>query len=225
MRAHRGSGVNFGAARGVARGDAVGEVCRLSGPQPNRAELTPRHGRRSRADSPMATPPCAAGTEHALGAGRDAALVKAVAAVARKSQVAPAARHGNPVLGPLHHARPAWKGEWWAIHPALGHAPRKTEEWPGTASVLGDAGGSGRSCTARSGWRLGGLEDAADAGGPRGSANSLPKRRTTRFGAPRSRRWRRAMTTVRRNVDKCLSDGGDRPLHAPILRHSRPAEG
>ena len=32
--------------------------------------------------------------------------------------------------------RPAWKGEWWAYHPAIGTPPAETESWAGTEAVL-----------------------------------------------------------------------------------------
>lgn len=67
----------------------------------------------------------------------DAALVKAVAQVARDAAAsAPARAAALSVLGPLHHKPPEWKGQWWAYHPALGRPPRKTVEWEGTPTVL-----------------------------------------------------------------------------------------
>ncbi|MSU61823.1 MAG: c-type cytochrome [Pedosphaera sp.] len=40
------------------------------------------------------------------------------------------------LIAALHLQKPAWKGQWWAYHPALQPPPAKTEEWAGTATVL-----------------------------------------------------------------------------------------
>ncbi len=40
------------------------------------------------------------------------------------------------LIAALHHQIPAWKGQWWAYHPALQPPPPKTEAWAGTEAVL-----------------------------------------------------------------------------------------
>jgi HEAT repeat protein len=40
------------------------------------------------------------------------------------------------LLAALHHSVPEWKGEWWAYHPALAPAPKKTVSWSGTVTIL-----------------------------------------------------------------------------------------
>lgn len=68
----------------------------------------------------------------------DAALVAAVQAVTgdpRASEKAKVAAFH--ILGPLHRQIPAWKGEWWAYHPALAPPPARTVRWDGTDRVIG----------------------------------------------------------------------------------------
>jgi putative heme-binding domain-containing protein len=40
------------------------------------------------------------------------------------------------LLAGICYAYPQWKGEWWAYHPALAPAPRKTASWGGTAMAI-----------------------------------------------------------------------------------------
>jgi putative heme-binding domain-containing protein len=68
----------------------------------------------------------------------DVGLVESVAQVAAGKGASAAARAAAArALAPLARKLPEWKGEWWAYHPALGAAPRKTVDWEGTARVLG----------------------------------------------------------------------------------------
>lgn len=39
------------------------------------------------------------------------------------------------LLAAIHHQPPAWKGEWWAYHPALQPPPEKSVAWEGTEQV------------------------------------------------------------------------------------------
>ena len=69
----------------------------------------------------------------------DERLVAALAGFARdegRSDESRAAALG--LLAGVARRRPAWKGEWWAYHPALGTPPAKSESWAGTEAVLAD---------------------------------------------------------------------------------------
>jgi putative membrane-bound dehydrogenase-like protein len=67
----------------------------------------------------------------------DRALILALADFSRDRRNGADARvHALGLLADVHRRHPAWKGEWWAYHPALAPAPPKTEEWAGTPTVL-----------------------------------------------------------------------------------------
>jgi putative heme-binding domain-containing protein len=96
------------------------------------------------------------GTEFALRETYDLALVRALVLIAapwslRKSvdaqadapsihekALAPVAAReaATRLLAALHHAKPPWKGEWWAYHPANSMPPAKSVAWAGTDRVL-----------------------------------------------------------------------------------------
>ena len=40
------------------------------------------------------------------------------------------------LIAALHHQKPAWKGQWWAYHPALQQPAAKSEVWSGTDLIL-----------------------------------------------------------------------------------------
>jgi putative heme-binding domain-containing protein len=77
------------------------------------------------------------GIRIALRETYEPALVEALAGFARDPrEPAPAKAQALGLLAAVHHGRPAWKGEWWAYHPALTPPPAKTEPWEGTPMVL-----------------------------------------------------------------------------------------
>ena len=78
------------------------------------------------------------------------ALVAALAGFTPRSPRA--ARGEGEALGLLagvHSRRPAWKGEWWAYHPALAPPLAKTEPWEGTPMALGALARRDRSTPTR----------------------------------------------------------------------------
>lgn len=77
------------------------------------------------------------GTVSALRETYDEQLLKALVALSRDSKNSAAARFAAlELIAALHRQKPAWKGQWWAYHPALQPPPAKTETWSGTDSVL-----------------------------------------------------------------------------------------
>ena len=77
------------------------------------------------------------GTVFALRETYDEQLLKALVALSSNSQSAAAARLAAlELIAALHRQKPAWKGQWWAYHPALQPPPPKTETWAGTETVL-----------------------------------------------------------------------------------------
>ena len=77
------------------------------------------------------------GTAFALRETYDDRLLDALMAMFRDTTKPTAARGlALDLLAALHHQKPAWKGEWWAYHPALQPPPAKTAPWSGTGAVL-----------------------------------------------------------------------------------------
>jgi putative heme-binding domain-containing protein len=67
----------------------------------------------------------------------DERLVAALAWFARdKGRSVESRSRALGLLAGVARRRPAWKGEWWAYHPALGTPPAKSESWAGTKAVL-----------------------------------------------------------------------------------------
>jgi putative membrane-bound dehydrogenase-like protein len=82
-------------------------------------------------------PACRDGAGMALRETYDSALVEALAAFTRdRPGPAEARAQALLLLAAVHRRRPAWKGDWWAYHPALAPRPSKTESWEGTRTVL-----------------------------------------------------------------------------------------
>ncbi len=77
------------------------------------------------------------GASFALRETYDPTLLEALVTVAQASPYSTAAREtALRLVAVLHHKAPAWKGEWWAYHPALSPPPAKIEAWLGTIQVL-----------------------------------------------------------------------------------------
>ena len=77
------------------------------------------------------------GTTFALRETYDVVLLTELTELFRDTTRRSAARHAAlELIAALHHQKPAWKGQWWAYHPALQPSPAKTERWIGTDLVL-----------------------------------------------------------------------------------------
>ncbi len=77
------------------------------------------------------------GTPLALRETYDELLLTALVNVFRDTAKSPTARRAAlELIAALHHQKPAWKGQWWAYHPALQPPPAKTEVWAGSGLVL-----------------------------------------------------------------------------------------
>lgn len=77
------------------------------------------------------------GATFALRETYDQLLVEALASLFQDaSKPAAGRRAALELIAALHHRQPAWKGQWWAYHPALQPSPAKTERWSGTDLVL-----------------------------------------------------------------------------------------
>ncbi len=77
------------------------------------------------------------GTAYALRETYDEQLLAALVALFKdNTQPSAVRRQALDLMASLHHRVPAWKGQWWAYHPALEPPPPKTETWPGTDTVL-----------------------------------------------------------------------------------------
>lgn len=77
------------------------------------------------------------GTAFALRETYDPVLLTELTKLFRGAKNSPAARRAAlELIAAQHHQKPAWKGQWWAYHPALQPPPAKTEAWPGTSLVL-----------------------------------------------------------------------------------------
>ena len=73
------------------------------------------------------------GTRHAL---RDTLEPELMVALARLADApGPAGDVAIELLGDAHLRRPAWRGEWWAYHPANSPPPSRTESWSGSSQV------------------------------------------------------------------------------------------
>ena len=73
------------------------------------------------------------GTRHALRDTLDPELMVALARLA--DAPGPAGDVAIELLGEAHLRRPAWRGEWWAYHPANSPPPSRTEPWSGSSQV------------------------------------------------------------------------------------------
>jgi putative heme-binding domain-containing protein len=154
------------------------------------------------------TPAVREGIRLALRETYDERLVAALAGLARDTGRSdkPRAAALDLLAGVVRH-RPAWKGEWWAYHPALGTPPARSELWAGTAVVLATLRGT--LGDARPAIRLTGVERLREA--------------NDRESTERLRRLFRAETNpeVRRAVLSVLGSLHDReaaPLVTEILR-------
>lgn len=77
------------------------------------------------------------GTASALRESYDEQLLGALLVLFNDSAKPPEVRRlALDLVAALHHQKPAWKGEWWAYHPALQPPPEKTVAWVGTRVVL-----------------------------------------------------------------------------------------
>ncbi|HXG47558.1 MAG TPA: HEAT repeat domain-containing protein [Methylomirabilota bacterium] len=77
------------------------------------------------------------GTLFALRETYDTRLLEVLLGLFRDQRRQPGVRRvALDLVVALHHRPPAWKGEWWAYHPALQPPPAKTESWSGTSAVL-----------------------------------------------------------------------------------------
>ena len=77
------------------------------------------------------------GTVFALRETYDSSLLAELTKLLRNTTKPAAARRAAlELIAALHHQQPAWKGQWWAYHPALQPPPAKTERWSGTDLVL-----------------------------------------------------------------------------------------
>ena len=77
------------------------------------------------------------GTVFALRETYDEQLLQALVTLSRDSKISTTTRVVTlQLIAALHRQRPAWKGQWWAYHPALQPAPAKTDTWTGTDTVL-----------------------------------------------------------------------------------------
>ena len=77
------------------------------------------------------------GTVFALRETYDEQLLKALVALSSDSKTSSAVRLAAlELIAALYRQKPAWKGQWWAYHPALQPPPAKTETWAGTDTVL-----------------------------------------------------------------------------------------
>ena len=142
--------------------DAIREVRRFHRLEPDRAGQPRLPGGRSSAGS--RTP----GRSSATGSGWHCArrtsrrswwrwrISRGIAAPAE------AKAQALRLLAAVHRRRPAWKGEWWAYHPALSTPPAKTENWEGTPTVL--AALRGGIADADPGVRLAAVEGLREAG-------------------------------------------------------------
>jgi putative heme-binding domain-containing protein len=82
-------------------------------------------------------PEVAAGVRMALRETESQELAAALADFAADTaHPGPARAAAIGLLAAVHHRRPAWKGEWWAYHPALSPPPPKSEAWSGTPTIL-----------------------------------------------------------------------------------------
>ena len=77
------------------------------------------------------------GTTFALRETYDSELLTEFTKLFRDTTKSPASRRvALELIAALHHRQPAWKGQWWAYHPALQPPPARTEPWSGTDLVL-----------------------------------------------------------------------------------------
>jgi putative heme-binding domain-containing protein len=77
------------------------------------------------------------GVRMALRETESKPLLSALAAFAHDSTRPAAARaDALALLAAVAHRLPAWRGQWWAYHPALHSPPEKTESWAGTPTIL-----------------------------------------------------------------------------------------
>ena len=111
------------------------------------ATFTAARDRIGRAD-PVAWPTLVAALGHSKSAVRegvglalretyDERVVAALADLARDRGRPDQARVAAiGLLAGVGRRRPAWRGEWWSYHPALGTPPAKSQTWAGTELVL-----------------------------------------------------------------------------------------
>ncbi|HEU0011572.1 MAG TPA: HEAT repeat domain-containing protein [Verrucomicrobiae bacterium] len=77
------------------------------------------------------------GTAFALRETYSEALVTALLPLAGTASRGPATREAAlNALAALHHQPPAWRGEWWAYHPAKAPPPERNVSWAGTVPIL-----------------------------------------------------------------------------------------
>jgi putative heme-binding domain-containing protein len=148
------------------------------------------------------------GVRMALRETYQVALAGALAGFARDRRGPPEARvQALGLLAALHHRRPAWKGEWWAYHPALAPAPTRTEPWEGTPTALAALRDGIDDPDARV--RLAGVEGLREVG----AADAAPALRARFRGEP-DPAVRRALLTALGT----FRDQGSRGLIAGVLR-------
>lgn len=77
------------------------------------------------------------GTRFAMRDTYDPELVKVLTDLVRpRITDVQVRRTALELLAAIHHQSPAWKGEWWAYHPALQPSPEKTATWEATPQIL-----------------------------------------------------------------------------------------
>lgn len=77
------------------------------------------------------------GTRFAMRNTYDSELVKVLTDLVRPQITeAQVRRTALGLLAAIHHQPPAWKGEWWAYHPALQPPPEKSVAWEATPQIL-----------------------------------------------------------------------------------------
>lgn len=75
---------------------------------------------------------------HALRETWDTALLEALRNFASDpARPSPARAEAVTLIAQAARKFPEWTGDWWAYHPALAAAPKKTDAWEGTEAALG----------------------------------------------------------------------------------------
>lgn len=147
------------------------------------------------------------GTRFALRETYDPQLVRILTGLANAGSSMHVRQQALDLAADLHHTTPAWKGEWWAYHPALQPPLEKTVAWQGTGMILASL----RSALSDNTYEL---RNAALRGViAAGDAEAAPLIRTlfTADKVPENRRL--AITALGK-----LKDTDARPLIADVLR-------
>jgi glucose/arabinose dehydrogenase len=142
----------------------------------------------------------------------DSDLVKVlVEAAADQSRPVPARELALRLTAAVHHQPPAWKGDWWAYHPALSQRPARTVDWSSTALVLATL--RDRLNDAELALRLAAVEGLRQARDTE-SAADLRERFTLESNGP----MRMALLTTLGD----FTDAASTPMLADLLRNRPP---